>query len=95
VTPTRFLTWGGHRSFQSEELILATYHNAGVRAFDISIAHEPKKVGHFMPDAPENIVDFRPGAECVALSTEVLAAADGTLSVTDSNGGLTVWAYQG
>jgi hypothetical protein len=82
-------------SFQSEELIFATYHNAGVRVFDISTAHEPKEVGYFVPDAPEKVVDFRPGAERVVQSTDVFAAADGTLFVTDTNGGLTVLAYQG
>ena len=50
-------------SFQSEDLIFATYHNAGVRAFDIGNAHEPKEVAYYVPDAPERIVDIRPGAE--------------------------------
>jgi hypothetical protein len=82
-------------SLQSEELIFATYHNAGVRVFDISIAHEPNEVGYFVPDAPEKVVDVRPGAERVVQSTDVFAAADGTLFVTDTNGGLTVLAYEG
>jgi len=82
-------------SFQSEELIFATYQNAGVRVFDISSAHEPKEVGYFVPDAPEKVVDVRPGSERVVQSTDVFAAADGTLFVTDTNGGLTVLVYQG
>ena len=82
-------------SLQSEELIFATYQNAGVRVFDISSAHEPKEVGYFVPDAPEKVVDVRPGSERVVQSTDVFAAADGTLFVTDTNGGLTVLVYQG
>jgi hypothetical protein len=82
-------------SFQSESLIFATYHNAGVRAFDISNAHEPKEVGYFIPPAPERIVDIRPGAELVVQSTDVFAASDGTLYVTDTNGGLSVLEYEG
>jgi hypothetical protein len=82
-------------SFQSEDLIFATYHNAGVRVFDISTAHEPKEVGYFVPGPPERIVDIRPGAERVVQSTDVFAAADGTLYVTDTNGGLSILAYEG
>jgi hypothetical protein len=82
-------------SFQSEELIFATYHNAGVRVFDISTAHEPKEVAHFIPPTPDRIVDIRPGAELVTQSTDVFVAADGTVYVTDTNGGLSILAYEG
>jgi hypothetical protein len=80
-------------SFQSEELVFATYHNAGVRAFDISDAHEPREVARFIPPAPERVVDIRPGAERVTQSTDVFAATDGTLYVTDTNGGLSILAF--
>jgi hypothetical protein len=82
-------------SFQSETLIFATYHNAGVRAFDISTAHEPREVGYYVPEAPERLVDTRPGAERVIQTCDVFAAADGTLYLTDTNAGLTVLAYEG
>ncbi len=82
-------------SFQSESLIFATYHNAGVRAFDIGNAHEPREVGYYVPPAPERIVDIRPGAERVVQSTDVFADVNGRLYVTDTNGGLTVLAYEG
>lgn len=82
-------------SFQSEELIFATYHNAGVRVFDISTAHEPKGVAHFIPPTPDRIVDIRPGAELVTQSTDVFVATDGTVYVTDTNGGLSILAYEG
>jgi hypothetical protein len=80
---------------QSEDLIFATYHNAGVRVFDITDAHEPKEVGYFIPPAPGRVVDIRPGAERVVQSTDVFAAADGTLYVTDTNAGLNILAYEG
>ncbi|HET6237366.1 MAG TPA: hypothetical protein VFE41_20765 [Acetobacteraceae bacterium] len=82
-------------SFQSEELIFATYHNAGVRVFDIANAHEPKEVAHFIPPPPVRIVDIRPGAELVTQSTDVFVAADGTIYVTDTNGGLSILAFDG
>ena len=82
-------------SFQSEELIFATYQNAGVRVFDISNAYEPKEVARYVPPPPERLVDIRPGAERVVQSADVFAAADGTLYVTDNNGGLTILAFEG
>jgi len=82
-------------SFQSEELIFATYHNAGVRVFDLANAHEPKEVAHFIPPPPARIVDIRPGAELVTQSTDVFVAADGTIYVTDTNGGLSILAFDG
>jgi hypothetical protein len=82
-------------SFQSENVIFATYHNAGVRVFDISTAHEPKEVAYFVPGPPERIVDIRPGAELVVQSTDVFVAADGTMYVTDTNAGLNILAYEG
>jgi len=39
-------------SFQSSELIFATYQNAGVRVYDIRNPYQPKEVGIFMPPAP-------------------------------------------
>jgi hypothetical protein len=82
-------------SFQSEELIFATYHNAGVRVFDIANAHEPKEIAHFIPPAPERIVDIRPGAELVTQSTDMFVATDGTMYVTDTNGGMSILAFDG
>jgi hypothetical protein len=40
------------------------------------------------------VVDIRPGAERVTQSTDVFAAADGTLYVTDTNGGLSILAFE-
>lgn len=82
-------------SYQSEDIIFATYHNAGVRAFDISNAHEPNEIGYFVPGPPERVVDIRPGAEQVVQSTDVFAAADGRLYLTDTNGGLNILQFEG
>jgi hypothetical protein len=40
--------------WQSEEIILATFFNGGLRAFDISDPYQPREVGHFVPEAPRN-----------------------------------------
>jgi hypothetical protein len=82
-------------SFQSEEIVFATYHNAGVRVFDLRDAYQPREVARFIPPTPDRIVDIRPGAELVTQSTDVFVAADGTVYVTDTNGGMSILAYEG
>jgi hypothetical protein len=40
--------------WQNENIILGTFFNGGLRAFDISDAYAPREVGHFVPEAPRN-----------------------------------------
>ncbi len=40
-------------SFQSEEIIVGTFFNGGLRAYDISDAYRPREIGCFVPPAPE------------------------------------------
>jgi len=61
---------------QSEDLIFATYHNAGLRAYDLRNAFEPKEFAYFVPPPPEKIVDQRPNpakvihpATCLSIPT--------------------------
>jgi hypothetical protein len=39
--------------WQSEDVILGTFFNGGLRAYDISNQYEPKEVAAFVPPAPE------------------------------------------
>ncbi|HEX3483661.1 MAG TPA: hypothetical protein VHT51_01285, partial [Micropepsaceae bacterium] len=48
-------------SFQSETTIFATYHNAGVRVFDIKNQFEPKEIAYWVPPAPSKLVDTHSG----------------------------------
>jgi len=82
-------------SFQSSELVFGTYHNAGVRAFDISDPFQPKEVGHFVPQDPERLVDPRPGRPRVIQSTDVFVEQDGRMYLTDKNAGLYILQYEG
>jgi hypothetical protein len=82
-------------SFQSEQLIFATYQNAGVRVFDITDPFAPREVAHFVPPAPEKMVDPRPNRPRVIQSNDVYVAADGLMYVTDVNDGLTILKYNG
>src|SRR5215472_15143537 len=82
-------------SFQSEELIFATYQNARVRVFDITDPFAPREVAHFVPPAPEKMVDPRPNRPRVIQSNDVYVAPDGLMYMTDVNDGLTILQYKG
>ena len=47
-------------AFQSSRFIFATYHNAGVRVYDIENPFQPREVGFFVPPDPERMFDPRP-----------------------------------
>jgi hypothetical protein len=82
-------------TFQSETLIFATWHNAGVRAFDLSNPFQPAEAGYCVPAAPERLLDIRPGAVPVTQSCDVLVDREGLVYVTDTNAGLSILRYEG
>jgi hypothetical protein len=82
-------------SFQSSNLIFATYHNAGVRVFDIANPFEPREKGYFVPPPPEHLIDTRPGSVRVIQSCDVFVDRDGRMYVTDTNAGLYILQYDG
>jgi hypothetical protein len=82
-------------SFISEDLIFATYQNAGVRAFDITNPFSPRQVAAFVPGAPDRIVDPRPGGKRVIQTADVYVRADGVVFTTDYNGGLDALEFTG
>jgi hypothetical protein len=82
-------------SFQSEDVIFATYHNAGLRVYDIRNAFEPKELAYFVPPPPERIVDQRPNPVKVIQSCDVYVDVNGIVYLTDPNAGLTILQYEG
>ncbi|MCX7298263.1 MAG: hypothetical protein NTU64_15650 [Hyphomicrobiales bacterium] len=82
-------------SFVSEELIFATYHNAGLRIYDVRDAFQPKQVGYFVPPPPETIVDQRPNPAKVIQSCDVFVDPNGVMYLTDTNAGLYILQYEG
>jgi hypothetical protein len=81
-------------SLQTEELIFATYHNAGLRIFDIRDPFQPRQVGYFVPPPPERIVDQRPNPAKVIQSCDVFVDANGIMYLTDTNAGLYILQYE-
>jgi hypothetical protein len=82
-------------SFQSEDLIFATYHNAGLRVYDLRNPYQPKQVGYYVPPRPERIVDQRPNPAQVIQSCDVFVDANGVMYLTDTNAGLYILQYEG
>jgi len=39
-------------SWKSEEIVIGTFFNAGVRAYDVSNPYQPQEVAYFVPGAP-------------------------------------------
>jgi len=82
-------------SFQSEEIIFATYNNAGVRVFDIRDAFAPKEIASWLPPVPQKLIDPRPNVGLAAKTCDVYVTTDGLMYVSDWNGGMHVLQYEG
>jgi hypothetical protein len=82
-------------SFQSSELIFATYQNAGVRVFDIRNQFQPQQVAFYVPPAPEKMFDPRPASQRQIQTCDVFVDRNGMLYVTDYNAGLYILEYTG
>lgn len=82
-------------SFVSEELIFATYQNAGVRAYDISNKYAPREVAACVPPQPTKLVDPRPNRPKVLHSADVFVDRNGIVYCTDFSAGLYVIEYKG
>jgi hypothetical protein len=82
-------------SFVSEETIFATYHNAGVRVFDVRDAYAPREIASWIPPVPAKMIDPRPNVARCALTCDCYVTAEGLMYVTDWNAGLHVLQYEG
>ena len=82
-------------TFQSESVILATYHNAGVRIFDIRDQFRPKEIASWVPPVPKKLIDPRPNVALAAQTCDVMMMNDGIIYMTDWNAGLRVLRYRG
>ena len=82
-------------TFVSEELIFATYQNAGVRVYDIRDPFRPEEVGACVPPPPARMVDPRPKRACVLHASDVHVDVNGIVFCTDFNAGLSVMEFLG
>ena len=85
-----------NESFQSSELIFATYQNAGLRAVDLTDPFRPREVGHFVPKPPTHLADPRAGRVNAIHAADVYATTEGLVYLTDMSGaGLYIVEYTG
>ena len=82
-------------SFRSEEIIFATYNNAGVRVFDIKDAFAPKEIAAWIPPAPKRLIDPRPNISLAAKTCDAYVTPEGLMYVSDWNAGMHVLQYEG
>jgi len=81
-------------SFRSEEIIFATYNNAGVRVFDIK-THLPEEIASWIPPAPKRLIDPRPNISLAAKTCDAYVTPEGLMYVSDWNAGMHVLQYEG
>lgn len=82
-------------SLQSSSLVFGTYHNAGVRAYNIEDPFRPVEVGHYVPADPLQLADPRPDRPLVVQSTDVYVDPNGLMYLTDKNAGLNILQFEG
>ncbi len=82
-------------SLQTEDLVFATYHNAGLRIYDIHDPFQPKQIAYYVPPPPKMIVDQRPNPAKVIQSCDVYVDTNGVMYMTDTNAGLYILQYEG
>jgi hypothetical protein len=85
-------------TFQSSDLIFATYQNAGVRAFDIRDPYRPQAAGRYLTGLPTRTRDTRLAALNLPIArhtADVFVDPDGLVYVTDYNSGLNILQYEG
>ena len=81
-------------SYVSEDTVFCTYHNAGLRVYDVRNLFEPKQIGYFVPPKPEKIVDIRPTPATQIQSCDVFVDVNGLMYLTDTNAGLYILQWE-
>jgi hypothetical protein len=82
-------------AFRSEDMIFATYHDAGVRVFDIRDQYSPKEVAAWIPPPPVKMFDPRPNVAKCAMTCDCYVTRDGLMYVSDWNAGMHVLQFEG
>ncbi len=72
----------------SDQMIFATYQNAGVRIFDIGNSHRPEEIAAFVPPAAARLMDKRPNRTNTIQTCDIWVSKDGLIYTSDYNAGL-------
>jgi len=79
---------------QSEDLIFATYHNAGLRVYDLRNAFEPKELAYFVRRAGKDRRSTAQSGQGNPILRRV-CRSNGLMYLTDTNAGLYILQYEG
>lgn len=83
-------------TFQSSEMIFATYQNAGVRVYDIRNPYQPVEIGACVPATPKKLIDPRPDRPVVLHTADVFVDQAGIVYCSDWSGaGFYIMEYRG
>jgi hypothetical protein len=82
-------------TWQSEDLIFATYQSAGVRVYDISDTSAITEAGFAVPPPPARNVDPRAGRALVPQTADLIVTAEGLVIASDLNAGLSIMQFEG
>lgn len=84
-------------TWQSDQIVFATYQNAGVRAYDVSDPLAPREVGRLVPPPPTRWHDPRvtAGTPLVPQSADLIVSTDGLVIASDLNAGLSIIEFAG
>ena len=82
-------------SFQSSDIVFATYLNAGVRVYDLRDPFQPIESAHYVPPPPARMIDSRPNAPAVVQSGDLFVDKEGLIYLTDPNAGLHILQFEG
>jgi hypothetical protein len=78
-----------------ENLVYATYFNAGLRIFDIEDPRLPTEAGYFIPPTPTKRIGPLPIGKLVNQTEDVLVDTRGNIYITDKQWGLFILRYTG
>jgi hypothetical protein len=81
-------------TWRSDDLIFATYQNAGVRAYDISDPTEAVEVAYCVPPPPARNVDPRASGALVPQSADLIVSAEGLIVASDLNAGISLIQFE-
>ncbi|MFB6299912.1 MAG: LVIVD repeat-containing protein [Halobacteriales archaeon] len=77
--------------YQSNERLVMTWFNAGLRIFDIADPLAPTEIGYYVPDDPDERIGTRPSSGLVTHFEDVVVDHRGYMYCTDPNAGLFVF----
>ena len=82
-------------TFQSSEIIFATWQSAGIRVFNIKDPYRPEEIGYFVPPQPTKWMEPMRGRAKIRHTADLFVQKDGLIYITDYDAGLYILQWNG